>query len=71
MTRLMAVNGSLTEEINGAMRTFAAGEVFEHPDDERAKRLLSITPAIVEAVGPVTPKPVAVASAKPKTAPKP
>ena len=37
----------LHEEINGRMRHFEAGTVFEHPDEKRAKRLLEITPAVV------------------------
>lgn len=77
MTRLKVVNGSLTDEINGRMRTLMPGEMFDHPDDERTKRLLSITPAIVVAVNespaPISPSPIPakpVASAKAKTAPK-
>lgn len=40
-------NKFLHEEINGRIRHFEAGTVFEHPDEKRARRLLEITPAVV------------------------
>ena len=54
----MLPNKLLHEEVNGRMGHFKAGTVFDHPDEKRARRLLEITPAVVEEAPdePVTPK---------------
>ena len=38
----------LHEEIDGQDKVFQPGEIFMHPDDERAKELLAVTPATVK-----------------------
>jgi hypothetical protein len=61
--RLKVISSSLTEEVGGRMRGFVVGEEFDHPDDERARRLLAVSPAIVEAVAKASPAPEAALAA--------
>lgn len=48
MTILRVLKVRLHEEINGQDRVFQPGEIFQHPDDERAKVLLGVTPPTVK-----------------------
>jgi hypothetical protein len=55
-TRLKVLNVNLTEETKDKTFHLVPGQVFVHPDDARAKKLLGIRPSIVEETDELTPE---------------